>query len=657
MLAAGLLTITMGAWAQTDVTSEYLQNADFSASTPIDNHLCGYGKDMTTHATTYYGLVDVTGWTSTVVSSDDSNADYPGSGLGGAVFAYGSEWQMKGNSKTAPAAGPNGEAGNCLGFFAVWGCGGYYAQDVTLPAGEYTLTVPIYNQSGTNATVSYTGFFPTGNETGFTVATNPAVGAWTQQTVSFSLTAETAGQIRLGYKSNGSGSGANPMIFIDCIKIEYTATDMLPTAKAELEAEIAAAEALIATPSYTNEAEALQAAIDEAKAALANATTIEQVNAALEALKAAEKTFLEANMFKYQKYILFNIGAEKCWGAANSWGTQASLVEHPEYVKLVPLPNGKYNLESQVNNGGKQYYFNGSYMDNGTPVELTILATEIVGYSDEAETIPVYAYTIANGENYYGWDGESTVLGKNLSADSENALWLIISLDDAKAGLSAATADDPMDATFLIEDHNFGRNNRYANQWTYTSETAAGGTNFNISGGEDGSGSIGNNCAESFHAKFSIQQTLADAPAGDYELIAQGFYREDVVEGESTIDLPVFFANDATATFPVRDGEENSMGAAGTSFLAGKYTIEPIKFTVTEAGKLTIGARLEQSTNLWCIFDNFVLWYYGPGETVGITTVNSEQPATNAIYNLQGQRVENAQKGLYIVNGKKVLVK
>ena len=40
--------------------------------------------------------------------------------------------------------------------------------------------------------------------------------------------------------------------------------------------------------------------------------------------------------------------------------------------------------------------------------------------------------------------------------------------------------------------------------------------------------------------------------------------------------------------------------------------------------------------------------------TTGIETVKAEQNA-NAIYNLQGQRVQNAVKGLYIVGGKKVL--
>ena len=41
---------------------------------------------------------------------------------------------------------------------------------------------------------------------------------------------------------------------------------------------------------------------------------------------------------------------------------------------------------------------------------------------------------------------------------------------------------------------------------------------------------------------------------------------------------------------------------------------------------------------------------------VGISTVNAEA-ANGAIYNLQGQKVEKAQKGLYIINGKKVVIK
>ena len=276
-LAAALLLCTAGASAQTDVTSTYLTNADFSQTTAIDNHLCGYGKDMEKNGTTYYGFQSVDGWTSVVLAGDNAEASYPNSGMGAAVFAYGSEYQMRGKEVSAPAVGPDGNSGNAFGFFAVWGCGGYYYQDVTLAAGKYRLTFPIYCASGTQANTTYTGFFPT-NGTNRTVAINTTVGEWTTQTVEFTLAAETAGQIRIGYQSTGGGSGANPHIFIDYVKIEFTAT----VVKDVLETALSAANKANATLGTLNDAIATaQAVYDNASA------TQDEVNAAAATLNAA----------------------------------------------------------------------------------------------------------------------------------------------------------------------------------------------------------------------------------------------------------------------------------------------------------------------------------------------------------------------------------
>ncbi|UKK67008.1 chitobiase/beta-hexosaminidase C-terminal domain-containing protein [Prevotella communis] len=311
----------------------------------------------------------------------------------------------------------------------------------------------------------------------------------------------------------------------------------------------------------------------------------------------------------YQKYIIGNYTSEKFLGAGNGWGTQASLVAHPEYVKLdYNEADGTYKLESQVSNGGNKYYFNGDYMDSNAPVSLTLKKIEEpLGYQDEEETKPIYGYTISDGDNYFGWDGTSTVLGKNLTATDENAIWLIMPLDEAKAGLVNATLEEPLDATMLIEDHDFGRNNRYQDKWTMVA------SNQNLSGGEDKNGTIGNNCAESWHSTFTLSQTLADAPAGIYALTAQGFYGQD---GSDNEHLPVFYANDATQTFPLKTGSEASMTAASQSFSAGKYTIEPLVFELKEGETLTIGAKLEGNTSLWCIWDNFTLTYYGKNTTI-----------------------------------------
>ena len=45
------------------------------------------------------------------------------------------------------------------------------------------------------------------------------------------------------------------------------------------------------------------------------------------------------------------------------------------------------------------------------------------------------------------------------------------------------------------------------------------------------------------------------------------------------------------------------------------------------------------------------------GDVTSIDAIDNGQLATDAIYNLSGQRVNKAQKGIYIVNGKKVVVK
>lgn len=291
MLTAVALTMGTAAWAQTDVTAQYLANADFSQSTPIDNHLCGYGKDMAGKSTTYYGMQEVAGWTINIISGDNANADYPNSGLGGAVFAYGSEWQLMGNNKTAPATDPKGNAqGNALGFFAVWGCGAYYYQDVTLPAGVYKLTFPIYNQSGTQANQSMTGFFPNDADA-FTVAINTAVGKWVEQTVTFTLENETAGKIFIGYKSTGSGSGANPMLFFDGVKIEWSS--LSEAAKIEWQEALQAAKDAQADEAYANVAGNEKAALDAAINS-AEPTTAAGYEAATAALKEATAAFTAA---------------------------------------------------------------------------------------------------------------------------------------------------------------------------------------------------------------------------------------------------------------------------------------------------------------------------------------------------------------------------
>ena len=155
-----------------------------------------------------------------VVTGDNSNSSYPNSGMAGGIFSYGSTTGMlQGGGKTPPSAGPNGESGQCLGLLGVWGFGGYYYQNVTLPAGSYNITYTVYNASGTNDfTKNFFGFIADNGKEYLSSQKSVTVGQWTTVTVDFVLTASTAGKICAGFTGTG-GSGGSPHIFIDKVAI------------------------------------------------------------------------------------------------------------------------------------------------------------------------------------------------------------------------------------------------------------------------------------------------------------------------------------------------------------------------------------------------------------------------------------------------------
>ncbi len=315
------------------------------------------------------------------------------------------------------------------------------------------------------------------------------------------------------------------------------------------------------------------------------------------------------------KHYFLNVGANKWWGAGNSWGTQASLLPHPEYLTVI-VDGSNYKVESQVTNGGTNYYFNGSFMDNGSPVSLTI---ETDGTN----------YSIANGTTYYGYDGSSTVLTTSDNRDSDNFKWQIFSEAQMRARLEAASSSNPVDATYLIIDQGFGRNQRNKSAW------AMEASNQNLYGKNE---NWPNYCAESYQSTFTLTQTITNVPNGLYTLTAQGFYRQD---GSDNDNLPYFYINDAKCTFPVIAGTENSMKAAGESFLAGKYTISPISVVVTD-GTITLGAKNEVNTSLWCIFDNFTLTFYG--DPIKALQQLLKESANNAIAEINAMDIPEAAK-------------
>ena len=83
-----------------------------------------------------------------------------------------------------------------------------------------------------------------------------------------------------------------------------------------------------------------------------------------------------------------------------------------------------------------------------------------------------------------------------------------------------------------------------------------------------------------------------------------------------------------------------------------------IIFVVEEGQEIEIKASSES----WFKADNFRLTYFGTKSekepTTGIDDIAAPADMSKAvIYNLAGQRIQTLQKGINIVNGKKVYVK
>ena len=291
-------------------------------------------------------------------------------------------------------------------------------------------------------------------------------------------------------------------------------------------------------------------------------------------------------LFADGKYYIYNVGAQKYLAAGANWGTHAA-VNATGLDYEIKAADGKYTLDSQVSNGGANHFLNGEWNDGAA------FGWTIAKVSDGI-------FTISNGEKFLT-AGENGVVTLADDATAEAAQWSMKTLEARIAELATATAEAPVDATFLIQDADFGRNDLRKSAWKMEA------SNQNLSGGEDNNGTVGNNNAESYHSTFTLSQTLSKAPAGKYKMTAQGFYRQD---DSATEDAPVFYANEKTGTFPAKTGSENSMTDAAKSFSAGQYTIDSIDVTVFEDGLLTIGAK-GTATHQWVIFDNFRLTYLG----------------------------------------------
>ena len=185
-----------------DITSYYINNADFSANIDYDKDATGKAK--------IGSLKLPKGWS----SSDDTL-----SGLVNATFAYGSQATI--SNVTVPAAGPDGNAeGSCYTLTNTYGSVITIYQAVKLPPGSYRLQVTYYNCNEKSSTVAEntSGWFVSANEHVYSPTLTFGTKEWATDVIPFTLTEATAGRLQIGIRCSGSATNS-AILAIDNVKL------------------------------------------------------------------------------------------------------------------------------------------------------------------------------------------------------------------------------------------------------------------------------------------------------------------------------------------------------------------------------------------------------------------------------------------------------
>ena len=321
--------------------------------------------------------------------------------------------------------------------------------------------------------------------------------------------------------------------------------------------------------------------------------------------------------------------------AGHDWGTRA--IVNADGLDFTPAAaDGKYTLDSKVSNGGDSHFLgNNLYTDAGAFAWTVARAGKGV-------------ITLSNGTQFVGVDADD-----NLAWSDEPVQWKPMTRADRVNALKEASADAPANATFLVADANFNRNDQRKSAWT-GDDFGVGGDNTNMNAEKWGGNS----------QTFDISQTV-DAPNGMYSITWNGFYRYNNTD-ENTNDVAVAAHADGTevinsfvylngadyaltsiadeaataALQALERGIPFSQGDASFAFAQGLY--EQTAQVLVADGKLTIGIKKTDHPGTdWTVWDNFRLSYLGEVAEQELAEAPEGWHSVIANGNLGGEEVAN----------------
>lgn len=327
------------------------------------------------------------------------------------------------------------------------------------------------------------------------------------------------------------------------------------------------------------------------------------------------------------KVYLFNLGTGMFLGVGSDWSTHAAVDQVGIEVELVASGDGfimksawgSFNNSPYVDTGANTVY-KFQAVGGKTNVYNILEGTDLLGYNPDGKT---------DGKKY--WNSISNVAGAD--AADLNYQWKIITPAERKALLAQATALNPVDVSYLI---NNASHNRKAGYEMYTKVAPGGNSGARVSSQDDNNGDRAADYGYEFWNVDNLEwsQQLAGLTPGTYEVAVQGFYREgdggrqaDVVNaGGALLRNAYLKANDETAqlqniayaaaldgvpgvaTSATDNGSFPNWPREAIEFFETGYYWTTVQVTVGNDGNLKIGVYKDSKTdNDWIVLDNFRL--------------------------------------------------
>lgn len=296
-------------------------------------------------------------------------------------------------------------------------------------------------------------------------------------------------------------------------------------------------------------------------------------------------------------YYIMNAATGLFLGGANSWGTQASLIEHGINF-TASVGDGVYTLDSHTFNNANQHFL-GVNGDNAFFVDNASYNLYITSLGDGK-----FSISTANGSGFVTAAAASTVVTHTATnANSAFAQWYFLSKADRDKMLAAATAENPADATYYVKQANISRNlsagTQGQNAWTGLST--------------DGTQDNSNFAAQVYNATVDVYQTIENIPNGTYTVTVQAFTSGSNVK---------FYANDQKVDVRNNDSGVASCSGAAALFAKGLYS-NTVTVTVTDRN-LKIGFEGDCSGAKWLCWDDVTLYMTSYAPVTGISAEDVE---------------------------------